>query len=344
MPMKAAVPLAAARHPVASALRRWLGGRDVALAALNFVLLFAVALKFPNFVAPANIADILDDTAILFLLALAEMLVILTGAIDLSVAASLALTGVAVALVNAAHPALGVAPIIVLALVAGTALGAVNAVLVWKLRLPSIVVTVGTLAIYRGCIFLLTGGAWVNSNQMSDAFLNFIRVRFLGLTTLTWFAILGILGAGLFLTLSVPGRNLYATGGNRLAATYAGIDPGRMQALGFLISGAVSGLCGYFWVSRFAVAYVEVAQGFELQAIAACVIGGVSIAGGLGTVPGVVLGALFLGIVKNALPLIGISPFWQMAIAGAVITVAVIINASGEGRARAQRILKEKTA
>jgi len=344
MPMKAAVPLAAARHPVASALRRWLGGRDVALAALNFVLLFAVALKFPNFVAPANIADILDDTAILFLLALAEMLVILTGAIDLSVAANLALTGVAVALVNAAHPELGVAPIVVLALVVGTALGAGNAVLVWKLRLPSIVVTLGTLAIYRGCIFLLTGGAWVNSNQMSDAFLNFIRVRFLGLTTLTWFAILGILGAGLFLTLSVPGRNLYATGGNRLAATYAGIDPGRMQALAFLICGAVSGLCGYFWVSRFAVAYVEVAQGFELQAIAACVIGGVSIAGGLGTVPGVVLGALFLGIVKNALPLIGISPFWQMAIAGAVITVAVIINASGEGRARAQRILKEKTA
>ena len=342
--MKAAVPLAAARHPVASGLRRWLGGRDVALAALNFVLLVAVALKFPNFVAPANIADLLDDTAILFLLALAEMLVILTGAIDLSVAANLALTGVAVALVNAAHPALGVAPIIVLALVAGTALGAVNAVLVWKLRLPSIVVTLGTLAIYRGGIFLLTGGAWVNSNQMSDAFLNFIRVPFLGLTTLTWIAILGILGAGLFLTFSVAGRNLYATGGNRLAATYAGIDPGRMQALAFLICGAVSGLCGYFWVSRFAVAYVEVAQGFELQAIAACVIGGVSIAGGLGTVPGVVLGALFLGIVKNALPLIGISPFWQMAIAGAVITVAVIINASGEGRARAQRILKEKTA
>ena len=342
--MKAAVPLAAAWRPVASALRRWLGGRDVALAALNFVLFFAVALKFPNFVAPANIADILDDTAILFLLALAEMLVILTGAIDLSVAANLALTGVAVALVNAAHPELGVAPIVVLALVVGTALGAGNAVLVWKLRLPSIVVTLGTLAIYRGCIFLLTGGAWVNSNQMSDAFLNFIRVPFLGLTTLTWIAILGILGAGLFLTFSVAGRNLYATGGNRLAATYAGIDPGRMQALAFLICGAVSGLCGYFWVSRFAVAYVEVAQGFELQAIAACVIGGVSIAGGLGTVPGVVLGALFLGIVKNALPLIGISPFWQMAIAGAVITVAVIINASGEGRARAQRILKEKTA
>jgi rhamnose transport system permease protein len=342
--MKAAVPLAVPPHPAVSSLRRWLGGRDVALAALNVVLLVAVALKFPEFLAPRNIADILDDTGILFLLALAEMVVILTGAIDLSVAANLALTGVAVALVNAAHPDLGIVPIIAMALVMGTALGAVNAVLVWKLRLPAIVVTLGTLAIYRGCIFLLTGGAWVNSNQMSDTFLNFIRVPFLGLTTLTWIAVLGIMAVGLFLNFSVAGRNLYVSGGNRLAATYAGIDPGRMQALAFLISGAVSGLCGYFWVSRFAVAYVEVAQGFELQAIAACVIGGVSIAGGLGTVPGVVLGALFLGIIKNALPLIGVSPFWQMAIAGTVITLAVIINARRESRAQRRRILKEKTA
>ena len=327
-----------------AALHRWLDGRDMALAALNFVLLVAVALKFPDFLAPRNLADLLDDTAILFLLALAEMIVILTGAIDLSVAANLALTGVSVALVNAAHPDLGVVPIMAMALVMGAALGAGNAVLVWKLRLPSIVVTLGTLAIYRGCIFLLTGGAWVNSNQMSEAFLNFIRVRFLGLTALTWIALLGIITAGLFLSFSVAGRDLYVAGGNRRAATYAGIDPGRMQALAFLISGAVSGLCGYFWVSRFAVAYVEVAQGFELQAIAACVIGGVSIAGGLGTVPGVVLGALFLGIIKNALPLIGVSPFWQMAIAGTVITLAVVINARGEGRAQARRILKEKTA
>lgn len=331
-------------HKAVAALHRWLDGRDVALGALNFVLLVAVALKFPDFLAPRNLADLLDDTAILFLLALAEMTVILSGAIDLSVAANLALTGVSVALVNAAHPGLGVVPIMALALVMGAALGAGNAILVWKLRLPAIVVTLGTLAIYRGCIFLLTGGAWVNSNQMSDAFLNFIRVRFLGLTTLTWIALLGIITAGLFLSFSVAGRNLYVAGGNRRAATYAGIDPGRMQALAFLISGAVSGLCGYFWVSRFAVAYVEVAQGFELQAIAACVIGGVSIAGGLGTVPGVVLGALFLGIIKNALPLIGVSPFWQMAIAGTVITLAVVINARGEGRAQARRILKEKTA
>jgi rhamnose transport system permease protein len=223
--------------------------------------------------------------------------------------------------------------------VCGALLGAVNGLLVWTLGLPSIVVTLGTLAVYRGSIYLLAGGAWVNSHRMSPAFLEFIRIPILGLTVLTWFAVLSVGAAALFLRSTSAGRNLFAAGSNPSAAAYSGIDPLRMQALAFVISGAAAGLCGYFWVSRFAIAYVDVALGFELQVIAACVIGGVSVSGGVGTVAGVVMGALFLGIVKNALPLIGVSPFWQMAIAGAVITVAVAINARGERRA-SRRILE----
>lgn len=104
--------------------------------------------------------------------------------------------------------------------------------------------------------------------------------------------------------------------------------------------GAIAGLAGYLWVSRYAVAYVEVAQGFELDTVAACVIGGISTVGGIGSVAGAVLGALFLGIVKNALPVIHISPFWQMAISGAVIIVAVVLNARSERRV-GPLILKE---
>jgi rhamnose transport system permease protein len=174
---------------------------------------------------------------------------------------------------------------------------------------------------------------------MSAAFLDFIRAPFLGLSTLTWCAVLAVAAASLFLRFTNSGRNLFVAGSNPSAASLAGIDPGRAQALAFTISGATAGLCGYFWVSRFAVAYVDVALGFELQVIAACVIGGVSVAGGVGTVAGVVIGALFLGIVKNALPLVGISPFWQMAIAGAVITGAVAISARSETRTT-RRILE----
>jgi len=324
--------------------RRLLASRDGALALLVIGLLALVSVAFPGFITPANLADVVDDTSILIMMALAQMLVILTRSIDLSVAANLALTGMVVALLNDAWPDAGVAPVIAVAVVMGAALGAVNGVLVWKLGLPSIVVTLGTMAVYRGTIFVLTGGAWVNSNQMSPAFLDFIRTPVLGLTTLTWFGLAAVVAAAIFLRFTVTGRDLFVAGGNPKAAAYAGVDAGRSQAVAFVISGAVAGLCGYFWVSRYAIAYVEVALGFELQVIAACVIGGVSIAGGYGTVAGVVLGALFLGIVKNALPLVGVSPFWQMAIAGAVITTAVVINARGESRATRRRILEETPA
>jgi rhamnose transport system permease protein len=102
--------------------------------------------------------------------------------------------------------------------------------------------------------------------------------------------------------------------------------------MAYAISGAIAGICGYLWVARYGVAYVEIANGYELTVIAACVIGGVSIGGGIGTVAGTLLGALFTGVIVNALPVMQVSPFWQMAISGVVILAAVIINARAEGR------------
>ncbi|WGF88443.1 ABC transporter permease [Marinivivus vitaminiproducens] len=317
--------------------------RDIGLGLLTVLLLAVVALFFPAFVTPRGLAEVIDDTGILILLALGQMLVLLTRSVDLSVAANLALTGMLVALLNASYPGVGVLPVLLLAPVIGAGLGAFNGVLVWRLGIPSIVVTLGTLSIYRGLVFVVSGGAWVNSNQMSPAFLDTVRMPMLGLSVLSWMAIAGVVLASLFLSRTTAGRNLYAAGDNPSAAAYAGIDVGRSQFLAFTLSGAIAGLCGYLWISRFAVAYTDVAQGFELQVIAACVIGGVSIAGGVGTVAGVVLGALFLGIIKNALPLMGVSPFWQMAISGLVITIAVILNARSD-RAPPRRILEEAAA
>jgi rhamnose transport system permease protein len=316
-----------------------LRSREAGLLGLVLVLLVAIACVFPRFLSPTSLSGVLDDTALLVLLALGEMLVLLTRGVDLSIAANLALTGMVVALFNEYHPGWGVLPVLVLAIALGAVLGAFNGLLIWLLRIPSIVVTLGTLSIYRGGVYLASGGAWVNSNQMSPAFLGFVRERFLGLTMLTWIAVICAVLIGLFLRQTVRGRDLYASGNNPSAAVYAGIDVGWMQFIAFVISGAIAGLCGYLWVSRFAVAYTDVANGFELQVIAACVIGGISITGGVGTVAGVVLGALFLGIIKNALPLVGISPFFQMAVSGTVITGAVIINARATTDA-ARRILE----
>jgi rhamnose transport system permease protein len=156
---------------------------------------------------------------------------------------------------------------------------------------------------------------------------------------LSWTA-LAVVAAFVVLIGRTPlGRAFYAVGGNAHAAVYTGISVGYTRFMAFVISGGLAGLCGYLWVSRYAVAYVDVAGGFELDVVAACVIGGISIAGGIGTVLGAVLGALFLGVVKNALPVAGISPFWQLAISGAAIIVAVAFNARAE-RSRGRVILK----
>ena len=151
---------------------------------------------------------------------------------------------------------------------------------------------------------------------------------------MSWFAIVVIVAFLVVMRLTRTGRAFYATGGNPVAAVYTGIDVGTTQFIAFCISGTIAGFCGYLWASRYTIAYVEIAGGFELEVIASCVIGGVSIAGGIGTVPGAVLGALFLGVVKNALPVIHVSPFWQLAISGAAILGAVIINSGRERQHR----------
>ncbi len=325
--------LAASRPgPAAPGVGALLARREVLLAAALILLLAAVATRFPGFVTPQNLGGVFNDTAILVIMALGQAAVILTRSVDLSVAANVALTGVAVALVDAHHPGVPLPLLLLLAPALGLALGAVNGALVWGLGIPPIVVTLGTLTIYRGLAFVLSGGAWINSFQFTPAFLALPRTEALGLPVLSWTAVVAIAAATVVFGRTGVGRGWYAVGGNPAAAVYAGIDPGRSRFLAFCFSGTLSGLCGYLWVARYAVAYVDVALGFELDVIAACVIGGVSIAGGIGTVAGAVGGALFLGTVKNALPVINVSPFAQMAIAGAVIIAAVALNTRAERR------------
>lgn len=255
--------------------------REALLAAVIILMIGAIGSRAPSFVSPGNLVEMFNDTAILIILALGQMMVLLTKGIDLSMAANLALTGMIVALLNAHYPGIPVTALLALATLLGLLMGMINGLLVWRLGIPAIVVTLGTMSIYRGIIFLLSEGSWVNSHQMSADFLGLPRASLLGMPLLSWCAIAALL------------------------------------------------LVGYLWISRFAVAYVDVANGFELQVVAACVIGGISTMGGTGRVLGCLCGALFLGVINNALPVIGISPFWQMAISGAVIVIAVLLNERG---------------
>ena len=307
-------------------IQRLLKHREALLAAVILLMIAAIGSRVPSFVSPGNLVEIFNDTAILIILALGQMMVLLTKGIDLSMAANLALTGMIVALLNFQHPEIPVWALMLLATACGLVMGMINGLLVWKLGIPAIVVTLGTMSIYRGIIFLLSNGGWINSHQMSDSFLALPRFALLGLPVLSWCAIAAVIVVSYFLRFSRTGRALYTAGGNATAAYYTGINAGKMQFISFCLSGALAGFCGYLWISRFAVAYVDVANGFELQVVAACVIGGISTMGGIGRVLGCLCGALFLGVINNALPVIGISPFWQMAISGAVIVIAVLLN------------------
>ncbi|TYC49302.1 ABC transporter permease [Rhodobacterales bacterium] len=317
-----------------------LKSREAILGGAIIVLVIAIAARFPAFVEPSNLANVFNDTAPLIILALGQMAVILTRCIDLSVAANLALTGMAVAMLNTMLPGLPVPVILAIALTLGAVMGLVNGLLVWKLDIPPIVVTLGTMTIYRGIIFLISGGEWINAHEMSDAFKAFPREVVFGLPVLSWIAILVVACFALLISRTPLGRAFFAVGGNPHAAVYTGINVGLTQCAAYVISGALAGLTGYLWVARYAVAYVDIAGGFELEVVAACVIGGISIAGGIGSVGGALLGALFLGIVKNALPVINISPFWQLAISGSAIIIAVAFNVTSS-RPKGRVILKK---
>ena len=321
-------------------LRALLKSREMLLIGAIALLLAIISTRFPAFVAPSNLAHVFNDTSPLILLAIGQMIVILTKCIDLSVAANLALTGMVVATINVIAPGVPVAVILLVAVALGALLGMFNGVLVWKLGIPPIVVTLGTMTIFRGLVFVRSDGKWVNSHEMSAAFKAFPRTELLGLPVLSWIAIIAVLIFAIVMTRTTLGRAFYAAGGNPHAATYAGIEVGRTQFWAFTISGALAGLTGYLWVSRYAVAYVDIAGGFELDVVAACVIGGVSIMGGIGSVGGALLGALFLGVIKNALPVVNISPFWQLAISGGAIIIAVALNAQAS-RTKGRIILKD---
>ena len=317
-----------------------LKSREVILAVAIIGLIGLISTRFPGFVAPENLANAFNDTSPLIILALGQMVVIVSRCIDLSVAANLALTGMVVAMINTALPGLPIPIIVVIAVGLGALMGALNGLLVWKLSIPPIVVTLGTMTIFRGIIFVISNGAWINAHEMSDSFKALPRFEVLGLPLLSWIALAIIALFAVMIRRTALGRSFFAVGGNPHAAVYTGINVGYTQFVAFVISGALAGLTGYLWVARYAVAYVDIAGGFELEVVAACVIGGVSIAGGIGSVAGTILGALFLGVIKNALPVINISPFWQLAISGAAIIIAVAFNARSNRR-QGRIILKQ---
>jgi rhamnose transport system permease protein len=300
--------------------------REVGISIFILILVVAVTLRSPGFLTVNNFRDILMNISILVIVSLAQTMVILTKNIDLSVGSAIGLVAMMVSFMVKQYPGFSPVTAVLLGMALGSVLGVFNGLIVAYGKVPSIIATLGTLSIYRGMVFLYSGGTWINAFEMSSSFKKLAKGTPLGVPNLIIIAMIVTVIAYYFLNYVRTGRDLYAVGSNPDAAVFAGIPKQRLIFLAFVISGVACGLAGVLWASRFESAQTNTALGFELQTVAAAIVGGVSISGGVGTVPGVLLGALLLGIIQNSLTLIRISPFWQLAVQGLLILVAVVTD------------------
>jgi len=298
--------------------------REAGISVFILILVVAVTLRAPSFLTIDNFEDILLNISILAIVAMAQTMVIITHGIDLSVSSMIGLVAMMVAFVVKQNPEISIVLVIMLGMTLGAVLGTFNGLVITFGKVPPIIATLGTLSIYRGLVFYYSQGTWINSFELPKSFKLLSKGTPLGLPNMVIIAIVVAVIVYYFLNYTRTGRDIFAVGSNPDAAQFAGIRKQRITFLVYLISGLLCGLAAVLWASRFESAQTNTGLGFELQSVAASVVGGVSISGGVGTVPGVLLGALLLGIIQNSLTLIRISPFWQLAAQGLLILIAVI--------------------
>ena len=290
-----------------------------ALSAL-IVLLVIVAIAAPSFFAWQNLRDLALNNAAALIVAVGMTVVILVGEIDISVGSMFAVCGVAGGwLANSGVPVPLLLPCVV---VIGGAMGALNGVLVGRLRLPSIIVTLAMFVAWRDALNWVTQGAWVDGLPRDFQWFGLGEAPARALIIVVAVGLLA-LGAWVLHDFAI-GRAVHAVGSDREAARLAGIEPDRIVVGAFVVMGMLVGLAALLNAVRFAAVPSNAGQGMELTAIAAVVVGGTSITGGRGTLAGTLIGVALLGSIGTALTFLGINPFWERAIQGAIILAALL--------------------
>jgi rhamnose transport system permease protein len=302
--------------------------REISLILVMIVISIFVQFRSGgNFFTGGNISDLLTETAILAILAVGMMMVIITAGIDLSIGAIMALAGMIGTTVLKENKGINPIIIILISVVIGIVCGMINGTLVSRFKILPIIATLGMMNIFRGLTYLVSKGSWVLQNDMPSSFLGIATGKVFGINNLVVMALVIYAIGYIFLNYLRTGRKIYAVGNSEESAEVSGIKTKRILCLAYTIMGAIAGFAGLLYVCKFGAAQGETAVGYEMNVIAACVLGGVSISGGTGKVQGVLLGALLLGLLNNAMPLINISAFWQEAIRGLIIVLSVMSNA-----------------
>ena len=310
-----------------SFMKKLTGSREALLAVVLILLFVVITIINPSFLTFKSIMDMLKNNAVTMVMALGMLCVMLVGGIDISIMSTLALSGMAIGMLLKYERISGTVLPFVIAIAIGIACGLVIGLVISRADVPPIIATMGFMYIYRAMGYLISnGGEWAGAAALGT-FKNFATTKLLGINCVIWVIILCYVIFFVFMKWTRTGRKIYAVGSNPSAAEVSGINVKNIKLLVYTIMGLLAGLGGALQVSIYASAMPDMQYGGEMDVIAACVIGGVSMSGGRGTVIGALFGSLILATIAKALPLI---PFfdqlWLNTIKGVIILVVVVVN------------------
>lgn len=306
-------------------------------ALIAIVFLFTLLIGMDHrYLSFQTLTMIFSSAHILILLAIGATFVMLTRNIDVSVGSITGLCAVTAGL--ALNAQLGLPLSIVLALLVGFCAGLFNGILVTLLKIPAIVATLGTLGLYRGLMLLLTGGKWIEG--LPTELKSLSNPIFMGISPIGWFIILLIIAVTFLLKKTQFGRGFYATGDNLHGARQLGVPINKIRILAFSLNGTMAGLAGIVFASQIGFIPNQTGSGLEMKAIAACVLGGISLLGGTGSILGAVLGAYFMTQIDSVLVLLKLPAWWNDFIAGFVLLAVLVFD--GRLRVSVEKNLRQQ--
>ncbi len=300
--------------------------RELGIVLALALVVVPTTIDNHRFLSSTNVQQILSGASIIALLAIGETIVIITRNVDLSIGSVLGISAYAVGVLYRDHPQTPLVLVFLLAVGIGAGCGVINGAVVTVARVPSLVVTLGTLYIIRGIDGAWAGGNQVNASMLPESFNKIGYGTIAGIPYLGIIAIVGVAIAAYAMRTFRTARDFYAIGSDPDAARLAGIPVGKRVFLAFVLSGAIAGFAGAVWLSYYASVDAIAGVGYEFQVITAVVVGGVAIFGGSGTVLGAALGTILLQAINSALVVVNVSSFWSTALAGGLLVSAIAFD------------------
>ena len=320
-----------------------LRSRNTGLILVLIILLIAAKILTPGLFSTYMIINTLQNNAIYAILAVGEFVIILTGGIDISIASQLAFVGIICTKLSCDHPTVPGVVFFLLSIVLGALCGALNGFLVGYLHMVPMICTLGTMYIFRGLAFVVSGGEWWFAAKYTKSYRWWAIGKFLGIPMIIWWTVIIMVVIGIFLAYTSAGRRIYAIGTSRESSAVAGIKEPSVTFYAYIICGILAGLAGMLNTSNYAIGYYGMGEGFEMTAIAICVLGGTAITGGKGRMDGVAIGVVIMAVVNSFISMIPGMSVWQKTLQGGIIIIAVAINYFTE-RSAARQALRERGA